>query len=196
MITRPPHIAAGLCLLGCLLLQGCATPGRVSDIDNACRIFSDNPDWRVAMENTRDRWRTPVHVQLAIMRQESSFRHDARPPRATVLGMPMPWRKSSAFGFSQAKDSTWDWYQTKTGNIFASRDNFADASDFIGWYTDVSHRILGLSKWDAYSQYLAYHEGHGGYRRKTYLKKSWLMSVAQRVKTQSLRYATQLKACP
>ena len=33
-------------------------------------------------------------------------------------------------------------------------------------------------------------------RRKTYLKKSWLMSVAQRVKTQSLRYATQLKACP
>lgn len=195
MMTRQSYAAAACCLLAGLLLQGCATPGRISNINDACRIFFDNPGWRTAMENTRDRWRTPLHVQLAIMRQESSFRHDARPPRETVLGIPMPWRKSSAFGFSQAKDSTWDWYQTKTGNFFASRDNFADASDFIGWYTDVSHRLLGLSKWDAYAQYLAYHEGHGGYRRKTYLKKAWLMAVAQRVKTQSLRYATQLKAC-
>ena len=138
MMTRQSYAAAACCLLAGLLLQGCATPGRISNINDACRIFFDNPGWRTAMENTRDRWRTPLHVQLAIMRQESSFRHDARPPRETVLGIPMPWRKSSAFGFSQAKDSTWDWYQTKTGNFFASRDNFADASDFIGWYTDVS----------------------------------------------------------
>jgi len=55
--------------------------------------------------------------------------------------------------------------------------------------------VLGISKWDAYNQYLAYHEGHGGFRAKSYLKKPWLIKVAQKVKKRAGQYGTQLKRC-
>jgi hypothetical protein len=42
---------------------------------------------------------------------------------------------------------------------------------------------------------LNYHEGWGGYKRKTYLKKDWLVKVSAKVKQRSLRYAQQLKTC-
>lgn len=64
------------------------------------------------------------------------------------------------------------WYIDKTGNRGADRNDFDDATDFIGWYANYTYKTLGVSKWDAYKQYLAYHEGHGGFKRKTYLKKT------------------------
>jgi hypothetical protein len=118
---------------------------------------------------------------MAIIHQESKFRRDARPPKKRVLGF-IPWgRASSAYGYAQAKDDTWDWYISKTGNRGADRDDFEDAVDFVGWYCSMTHRTNGVSKWDAYNQYLAYHEGHGGYRRRTYNKKAWLLGVARKV---------------
>jgi len=59
----------------------------------------------------------------------------------------------------------------------------------------MSHRMLGISKWDAYNQYLAYHEGHGGYKRRTYLKKPWLVKVARKVEARAKRYRAQLARC-
>ncbi len=142
-----------------------------------------------------ERWGVPIPVQMAIIRQESRFRDDAKPPRRKLLGM-IPWtRPSSAYGYGQVKDETWDWYIQKTGNRGADRDDFDDAIDFVGWYGSVSHRSLGISKWDAYSQYLAYHEGHGGFKRKTYRKKSWLMKVAHRVQVKAKQYSVQLARC-
>ena len=76
-----------------------------------------------------------------------------------------------------------------------SRDNFADAIMFIGWYTAGTQRQLGISKWDAYNQYLAYHEGRGGYSRNTYRAKPWLMQVARKVEQQSKTYGAQLGQC-
>jgi hypothetical protein len=55
--------------------------------------------------------------------------------------------------------------------------------------------MLGISKWDAYNQYLAYHEGHGGFKRKTYNGKPWLIGVARKVKNSASGYAAQLKRC-
>ncbi|CAI8179017.1 MAG: Uncharacterised protein [Marinobacterium sp. xm-d-530] len=129
------------------------------------------------------------------MRQESSFKHDAAPPRDTFLGVPMWWRISSAYGYAQAKDSTWDWYKSKTGRFWASRENYADAVDFMGWYASISQRTLGISKWDAYNQYLAYHEGHGGWKKQTYNKKSWLIGVAKKVDANARMYGSQLQSC-
>jgi len=176
------------------LAPGCATtpPGNIDDI---CEIFEEKDDWFDEAEAVEKRWGVPIHVQMAIIRQESSFKDDARPPRTRLLGF-IPWtRPSSAYGYAQAKDATWDWYITKTGNGGADRDDFADALDFVGWYATVSHRNLGISKWDAYRQYLAYHEGHGGYRRKTYRNKPWLVRVAKQVDRNSKRYARQLHGC-
>ncbi|MNP59853.1 hypothetical protein D3C76_1548820 [compost metagenome] len=66
---------------------------------------------------------------------------------------------------------------------------------FIGWYATGTHRQLGISQWDTYNQYLAYHEGRGGYSRSTYRSKPWLMQVARKVQQQSEVYNAQLKQC-
>ncbi len=183
-----------LLTLSTLGLMSCATTPPSSP-ENACSIFREKDDWFEASKDVEDEYGLPIQIQLAIMRQESSFRHDAAPPRETLLGIPMWWRQSSAYGYAQVKDSTWDWYIDKTGNWGADRDDYADAVDFMGWYTTVSQTTLGISKWDAYNQYLAYHEGHGGWKRKTYLKKAWLMKVARKVDNNAKRYGAQLKSC-
>lgn len=176
------------------ILSNCASnPPR--NPDDICAIFKEKDDWYQKSRDAEKRWGTPIPVQIAIIRQESAFRDDAQPPRNTLLGF-IPWtRPSSAYGYPQAKDSTWDWYIEKTGNSGADRDDFSDAVDFVGWYTHTSQRTLGISKWDGYNQYLAYHEGHGGFKRKTYRRKHWLQSVARKVDSQSKRYAKQLSIC-
>jgi hypothetical protein len=181
----------GLCVL---TLDSCSTTAP-RDVDNACAIFEARPDWYAAARATERKWGTPVSLQLAIIRVESGFRDDARPPRDTFLGVPLWYRLSNAYGYAQAKDETWDWYRTKTGNSGADRDDFQAASDFIGWYTDVSRRTLGISKWDPYNQYLAYHEGHGGWKRQTYLDKPAVMQVARRVDAYTRTYGAQLGEC-
>jgi len=183
--------AACLCLLA---LAGCATapPTRV---DDACAIFKEKPDWYEAARDTEKRWGTPIQVQLAIIRAESSFKHDAKPPRDTFVGIPRWWRVSSAYGYAQAKDETWDGYRTATGRRWASRSDFTDASDFVGWYTDQSQKRLGISKWDTYNQYLAYHEGQGGYSRKTHARKDWLVRIARKVDGWARNYGGQLRTC-
>lgn len=190
-MSRPVHY---LPLLMLVLTGGCVTTPP-EDINNSCEIFEDKDDWYDDARDSYEKWGVPVHVQLAIIYQESKFRHDAKPPRDTLLWV-IPWtRKSSAYGYAQVLDSTWDWYIQKTGNRRADRDDFADVADFIGWYGNVSHRTLGISKWDPYRQYLAYHEGHGGYKRRTYAKKKWLVKVARKVERQAKRYHTQLARC-
>ncbi len=177
-----------------LVLTGCATTPP-SNMDDSCEIFREKNGWYDVTRDVYERWGVPPHVQLAIIHQESRFQYDAKPPRRKLLWV-IPWfRKSSAYGFAQVKDSTWDWYREKTGKRWASRDDFEDAVDFIGWYGNMTYKTLGISKWDTYKQYLAYHEGHGGYRRGTYRSKPWLIKVAGRVKVRASRYHTQLSGC-
>ncbi|MCV5991417.1 hypothetical protein OFO94_35690, partial [Escherichia coli] len=74
-----------------------------------------------------------------------------------------------------------------------SRTNFDDSIMFVGWYTHETRRQLGISLWDPYNQYLAYHEGRGGYKRGTYKRKPSLMKVARRVEQTAKTYGWQLK---
>ncbi|MDA8740572.1 lytic transglycosylase, partial [Rhodobacteraceae bacterium] len=53
----------------------------------------------------------------------------------------------------------------------------------------------GVALSDARNQYLAYHEGQGGFMRGTHLKKSWLLAVADKVADRSATYRRQLKSC-
>ena len=188
-----------LMVAGCFLLAGTAvvscSNNPPENIANSCDIFNEKGGWYDDARDSYEKWGVPVHVQLAIIYQESRFVHDAKPPRKKLLWV-IPWtRMSSAYGYGQIKDSTWDWYLKSTGNRWADRDDFGDVVDFIGWYGSVSHRKLGISKWDAYNQYLAYHEGHGGFKRKTYKKKRWLMKVARKVDNRAKSYHTQLAKC-
>lgn len=183
-----------LLLLLLLGSMGC-TKKPPSNLDNSCAIFKEKSGWYDAANDSFKKWGVPIHVQLAIIHQESRFRAQAKAPKDYLLWF-IPWgRKSSAYGYAQVKDATWDWYIEKTGNWRASRDDFEDVTDFIGWYGNYTYKTLGVSKWDAYKQYLAYHEGHGGFRRKTYLKKPWLVKVARKVKKRASMYHSQLQHC-
>ena len=187
-------ILGGLVVMISLLLTGCSSTAPPSDANNLCSIFKEKPSWYRAAKRSQKKWGTPVQIQMAIMFQESSFRHNVRPPRPYFLFIPLP-RKSSAYGYAQAQDGTWQEYLDETGGWFKSRDNFADAIDFIGWYTNKTRRVNGVSLWRADQLYLNYHEGWGGYRRGTYKSKPWLMNTAQRVKSRASNYGEQLRRC-
>lgn len=177
------------------LFSGCATSPPPRHIDNVCDIFGENKKWYKSARKSYKRWGIPIYIQMALLHQESKFEADARPPRTSCLWIFPGPRPSSAYGYAQAKDETWKEYRESTGRGGADRDDFADAVDFVGWYCNLSHKRSGISKLDAYQLYLAYHEGHGGFNRKTYKKKSWLLQVARKVEARAQRYKRQLASC-
>lgn len=177
-----------------LLVAGCSTIPP-NNPENLCAIFSEKSGWHSAAVKTEKKWGVPPQVAMAMMYQESSFRHDAIPPRRYILGF-IPWgRVSSAYGYAQAKTDTWSDYQSEAGSWFSSRDNFSDAIDFMGWYMNKSQRLNGTSKWDAYGQYLNYHEGWTGYRNRSYDRKDWLKRVANQVQARAERFGAQYRTC-
>tara|TARA_R110002124_G_scaffold61406_2_gene168207 strand:- start:190 stop:807 length:618 start_codon:yes stop_codon:yes gene_type:complete len=181
-------------LVGVLAVSACTTsPPR--NVDNICAIFTEKDDWYDDAEEARDEWGSPIPVMMAIIYQESRFRADARPPRRKLLGF-IPWfRPSTAYGYSQAKTTTWNEYEDDAGRFGADRDDFADAIDFVGWYNYQSKRRSGIALQNTYGLYLAYHEGHGGYNRATYRQKPWLMAVARKVEARANNYQAQLLGC-
>lgn len=185
-----------IALLGLLilLLSGCATPPP-SHIDDVCDIFWGNNKWYKSARKSYEKWGIPIYIQMAFLHQESKFKSDAKPPRTSCLWVFPGPRPSSSYGYAQAKNETWKEYRESTGKGGADRDDFADAVDFVGWYCNLSNKRCGISKLDAYHLYLAYHEGHGGFRRKTYMKKDWLLQVARKVKNRAHRYEEQLASC-
>jgi len=180
-----------------LLLAACGG-GRFSaprNLDNACSIVRERPQYLRAMKTSERRWGVPIHVQMAVIHQESKFIGNAKTPHNYLLGIIPLGRQSSAYGYSQALDGTWEEYQSDQGHYWARRDSIKDATDFIGWYFDETEKKLGLSKWDTRAQYLAYHEGRGGYARGNHRDKPWLMAVANKVSDRADRYRTQLATC-
>jgi len=177
------------------LLSGCtATTPR--NTENICAIFREKDDWYSEAKDAYQKWGIPIHITMAIIHQESHFIADAQPPRPWLLGF-IPWfRSSSAYGYAQAQDGTWQDYIKNDNSIWsADRDEFADACDFIGWYCSISQKRLGIPLSNTKKLYLAYHEGHGGYKRKTYTKKPWLMKIANRVNKKSQQFQSQLSGC-
>lgn len=183
-----------LILISFFILFSCASKPLAKQ-ENICSIFEQKSSWYRLANKSYEKWGAPIHVQMSILRQESAFQNRVKPERTKILGV-IPWkRKSTAFGYTQAIDATWDWYRTENKKPLASRVNFADAIDFTGWYINKSNKINGISKSDAYSQYLAYHEGHGGYKKKSYKNQNWLIDVANKVKLRSDKYRSQLNEC-
>ena len=181
-------------LLAACSFSGPADPPR--DQSNICGMLNDRDDWGEALADARSKWGAPPHVVMAIIWKESNFRAQARTPRKyTFFGLIPNGRVSSAYGYAQAIDGTWDWYKDETGNRWADRDDFDDAVDFVGWYMARTKRVNGLSMTDAYSQYLAYHEGHTGFKRGSWKSKDWLKGAASKVARQAQRYEGQLAGC-
>jgi len=178
------------------ILSACGGPkAPPKNLDDACSIVSQRPKYLRAMKRTEDKWGVPVAVQMAMIYQESKFDGDARTPHRYALGVIPMGRQSSAYGYSQALDGTWDDYRASAGRGRAKRTNIFDATDFMGWYMTETERRNGIPKTDARRQYLAYHEGHGGYARGSYNAKSWLLRVANNVQSRAYTYDAQLRGC-
>jgi len=100
------HLRAGSLLLGVLWIvvsAACAT-APPANVENICAIFEEKRGWYKAAKKSEKRWGTPKHVQMSIIRQESSFKFDAKPPRTKLLGF-IPWKRpSDAYGYAQALD--------------------------------------------------------------------------------------------
>ncbi|MBR3369403.1 MAG: lytic transglycosylase [Rhodobacteraceae bacterium] len=165
------------------------------NLDNACLLASERPQYFAAMRATERRWGVAVPVQMAIIHAESRFIGDARTPVRYTLGVIPMGRQSSALGYSQALDGTWEEYQRETGNRRATRTNIRDATDFVGWYSNKSRERNGIPLNDARNLYLAYHEGHTGFARGSYNAKPWLLGVADRVGSRAQMYDQQLRSC-
>ena len=195
-ILTTPRLHQRLILVAALVVAvafaGCTAPPKRPN--NACKIFQEKPKWYKHTHRAAKKWQVDASVLLAIMRQESGFNANAKPKRKRFFGI--PWkRQSSAFGYPQALDGTWNLYRKNTHNFIARRDRFSDAIDFIGWYVAQTRRQLKIAPHDGYRNYLAYHEGWSGYARGTYKRKKWLPPVAKRVANQANQYRGQLKRC-
>ncbi|MBB3062121.1 transglycosylase SLT domain-containing protein [Microbulbifer rhizosphaerae] len=176
------------------LTAGCATspPSNPGDI---CSIFREKKGWYGKAKDAEEKWGSPIPTMMAVLHQESRFVHDARPPRTKILGFIPGPRPSDAYGYPQALDSTWRSYQRAASRYGADRDDFGDAIDFVGWYNNTSQRQCRIRPDDTYHLYLAYHEGHGGFNRRTFRSKSWLKKVSHKVSAQAQTYQRQLAGC-
>jgi hypothetical protein len=175
-------------------LHACASkpPARPDDL---CAIFDEKRSWYKHARSAEKRWGMPIPVGMAFIFKESSYQSDARPERDKVLWV-IPWtRPSSAYGYAQATNEAWKDYRRDTRRTFVARDDIRDALDFVGWYNDRSHKMLGLDKADAYSLYLAYYVGPTGYRRGVWRNKPEVRGYARRVADRAYRYQAQLNRC-
>ena len=105
-----------------LTLTSCATY-RPTQLANVCQIFYGETDWYEDAKEANERWGTPIGIMMAIIKQESSFRDDVRPPRPKFLFIPLP-RRSSAYGYAQAQYPAWyDYQKGRDFSLFLVRGN-------------------------------------------------------------------------
>lgn len=156
--------------------------------EDICKIYAFDRKWQDAAKASERKWGTPEYILLAFIHQESKFVKHARPSYRGAS-------ESTSYGYSQAQEFTWKEYQDAVNNPRAKRTNIYDSLDFIGWYNDVSNQRNNIPKMDAQNLYLAYHEGNGGFERKTYQKKPWLIKVSKNVQSLANSYKYQLSHC-
>lgn len=186
--------------MACVLLLGSCGGGSGEfsaprDLDNACSIVSERPEYLRAFRQVERKYGVPVPSLMAIIYQESKFIGNNRPPHQYALGVIPIGRQSSALGYSQALDGTWEEYQQEVGGNRASREDIYDATDFMGWYMVKTVEETGVPITDTRNQYLAYHDGRSGFNRGTWRSKSWLIRIAGEVADRAVMYDAQLQSC-
>ena len=199
MSRRSRHRLFGLLLTVAasvpLFLTSCASrpPSKPLEL---CDIFAERPGWHRAAVRMEKRWKIPVPVAMAFVQRESAYRAKARPPRDKLLWI-IPWKRpSSAYGYAQATNPTWQEYLDDAGGWRSSRDRFASAIDFVGWYNARSHRTLGIPRDDAYHLYVAYYAGPGGYRSGRWQRNQQVRGYADKVAARAASYQRQYRSCP
>lgn len=146
----------------------------LSSIKNVCEIFKLHPEWYEATKKTAEKWRVPIATQMAWMHQESGF---------------APVTEKPYHGYAQATKQEWRKYQQDTGAKGTPYD-FAAASDFIGWHSNIVAKKFGVRLDDTYSLYSAYQKGLPSFKPGESDN-----DIAKKVTKLANTYAEQLKHC-
>lgn len=178
-----------------VLLSGCATSSHPKHPNNICSIYRQNRSWYKAAMHTEKHWGVPSYVPMAMMYQESGYHSRIKTKHNYVFFGLIPWgRVTSAYGYPQAVNGVWREYQADRGR-FRHRSNFKDAIDFMGWYINNAHKTLGIPRDDAFSQYIAYHDGIGAYRRERGHPSASITRISEGVALRAARYSNQYMRC-
>lgn len=154
----------------------------VCKADSICSVLKQHPAWLQAVQDTAKQWGIPANVQLAIVKEESDFQANAKNPEST------------ATGFAQVIDKSWDAYETATDHQY-SRNDFRAAIGYIGWYAAQVQKYAKVNPSNAFGLYLAYHEGIGGYHHLATHPKPDVTRLAQNVAENAQLYSQQLVTC-
>ena len=112
-----------------ILISGCSSvPKNTAD---GCSIFNERYMWYKHAKKAEKKWGTPVYLQLAIIKMESSFDWFAKPPRQKLFKVVPYKRPSSSFGYSQAVKGTWKQYKIYTVFKSCSDGNLISSFFFI-----------------------------------------------------------------
>ncbi|MDC0534635.1 transglycosylase SLT domain-containing protein [Francisellaceae bacterium] len=174
------------------LLAGCSSSVDLEgvNIQNGCQIIQKVPKWGKDLHNVQKKWGVPPSLVLAIIFQESSFNPDAK--NST----------SSAYGYAQVINGTWTEYK-KAVDKDASRSDFDDSADFIGWYLNRIKNKYKLAWSNSANLYMAYMLGESGYKKfitgngSEQQKQSWAAKykIAQKVAANAETYKKQMLEC-
>lgn len=184
-------------ILLCALLStvaGCSF-NQVREPTDICSIFEQKRGWYRAAVKAEKKWDIPIPIPMAILYQESAFQARAKPPRKWYFGIIPGRRPSTAYGYAQAVNGTWQMFRDETGQQRRDRDDFSDALEFVNYYLDKAARQNGVRRDDIYHLYLNYHEGLAGYRRKRWQNNRSLLKTADRVRRIAGEYQRQYAGC-
>lgn len=176
-----------------LALAGCAT-APPSNPENICAIFREKPDWHDAALKVQKKWGAPVPVPMAMMYQESSFKHDAVPPRYYFLGfIPGPRQFRLRLRPGQGRDL--GRLQERCGRLGFQPRRLRRRAGFHGLVheQDPAHqrRVQVRRLWPIPEL----PRGWTGYRNRSYDRKAWLKTVSQKVQARAQKFAAQYKSC-
>ena len=186
---------AGVVAASIIVLSACVSTSTPSNTENICQIFDEKRSWYRSATRSERRWGIPISIMMAVIYKESSFRATVRPPREKILGFIPGKRKSSSLGYSQAKEETWNDYVKATKNRTASRTNFADSIDFVGWYLNRAVTHLGVASSNTEALYASYHVGLSGYQSGAWRNSPTIRNSVATFQRQVQRYEQQLRTC-
>lgn len=189
-----PRTVAGLLTLfaGSIWLWPRSPSSPSIDDSDLCSLYRQRLSWYQSSREVAERYEISEAVIMSFLFQESGFRADARPPRRRFFGFLPGRRPSSAYGYAQAIDSTWQQFESELGQSMR-RDRFADAAHFVAWYSNQLKERLGTRGSDIQELYFAYHHGPTGYGRRD--RSPPQSATAAQVASRTRRYAAQLEEC-
>lgn len=188
-------IITAVFVIAVLTLSGCVSTSTPSNTDDICQIFDEKRSWYRSAVRSERKWGVPIPIMMAVIYKESSFRATVRPPRRKILGFIPGKRLSTSLGYSQAKEETWNDYVQDTKNRTASRTNFADSIDFVGWYLSRAVRHLGVAATNTEALYASYHVGLSGYQSGAWRNSPGIRNSVVTFQRQVQRYERQMRTC-